>query len=83
MLVQKAIEDGYIKSWDEPFTNYVPEYKKDKFGAECTLADLSRMTSGFDWVENYKWPLNPTAKAYYGNDMDDVMLTLPLVLVVI
>ncbi len=74
LLVQKAIEDGYIQSWDQPFTDFVEEYKKDKWGRLCTLADLSRMTSGFDWNEDYYLPLNPTAKAYYGTNMDKVIL---------
>ncbi len=75
MLIQKAIEDGYINSWEEPFTNYVPEYANDALAQECTLADLSRMTSGFDWKEDYYFPINPTAKAYYDDDMDEVILS--------
>ncbi len=74
LLVQKAIEDGYISSWDTPFTQYVTEYKDDPLAQDCTIADLSRMTSGFDWKEDYYFPINPTAKAYYDDDMDEVIL---------
>ncbi len=74
LLVQKAIEDGYMQSWEDPMVKYVSEYKNDPLGKECTLADLSRMTSGFDWKEDYYFPINPTAKAYYDDDMDEVML---------
>lgn len=75
LLVQKAIEDGLIQSWEEPITQYIPQYKNDKLAQQCTLGDLSRMTSGFQWKEDYYFPINPTAKAYYDNDMDAVMLT--------
>ena len=74
MLVGKAIEDGYIKSFDQKITDFLPEYKNDKFAQNATIADLSAMTSGFDWTEDYYFPLNPTAKAYYGNDVEKQML---------
>lgn len=75
LLAQKAIEDGYIRSWEQPITDYLPEYKNDLNAQKCTIADLSKMTSGFDWKEDYYFPLNPTAKAYYGESMDDVILS--------
>lgn len=74
LLAQKAIEDGYIKSWEQLITDYLPEYKDDLNTQKCTLADLSKMTSGFDWKEGYYFPLNPTSKAYYGKNMDEVIL---------
>ena len=74
MLVGKAIEDGYIKSFDQKITDFLPEYKDDKFAQKTTVADLSAMTSGFDWTEDYYLPLNPTAKAYYGNNIEKQML---------
>jgi len=74
MLVGKAIEDGYIKSFDQKITDYIPEFKNDPFGKETTIADLSAMTSGYDWEEDYYFPLNPTAKAYYGEDIEKQML---------
>ena len=33
------------------------------------------MTSGFDWKEDYYLPLNPTAKAYYGRNIEKQMLS--------
>ncbi|WP_313385032.1 serine hydrolase [Chishuiella sp.] len=74
MLLGKAIEQGYIKSLDQKIIDFLPEFKDDKFGAECTVGDLSAMTSGYDWDENYYFPLNPTAKAYYGDDIVKQML---------
>ena len=69
MMLGKAIEQGYIKSLDQKITDFISEFKDDKFGAECTIGDLSAMTSGYDWDEDYYFPLNPTAKAYYGDDI--------------
>lgn len=74
MLLSKAIEQGYIKSLDQKITDFLPEFKDDPFGKNCTVGDLSAMTSGFDWSENYYLPLNPTAKAYYGNAIEKQML---------
>lgn len=74
MLLGKAIEQGYIKSLDQPITDFLPEFKDDEFGKLCTIGDLSAMTSGFDWSEDYYLPLNPTAKAYYGDKIEKQML---------
>ena len=75
MLLGKAIEQGYIKSLDQKITDFIPEFKKDPLGSQCTVGDLSAMTSGYDWDEDYYFPLNPTAKAYYGDDIVKQMLS--------
>lgn len=75
MLLGKAIEQGYIQSMDQPITDFLPEYKDQPFARECTIGDLSAMTSGFDWDENYYFPINPTARAYYGRHLVKQMLT--------
>ena len=74
MLLFKAIEYGEIQSLDQPVTDFIPEFKNDVFGKKCTVGDLAAMTSGFDWKENYYLPLNPTAKAYFGADINQQML---------
>lgn len=75
MLLGKAIEQGYIKSLDQPITDFLPEFKDDELGKKCTIGDLSAMTSGFDWVEDYYHPFDDTAKAYYGNNIEKQMLS--------
>ena len=75
MLLGKAIEQGFIKSLDQKIIDFLPEFEKDKFGKYCTVGDLSRMTSGFEWEEDYYFPLNPTAKSYYGDDIKKQMLS--------
>lgn len=74
LLLGKAIQQGYIKSLDQPITDFLPEFQQDAFAKKCTVGDLSAMTSGYDWQEDYYLPLNPTAKAYYGNQIEKQML---------
>lgn len=74
MLLGKAIEQGYIQSMKQPITDFLPEFKDDELAKKCTVGDLSAMTSGFDWNEDYYLPLNPTAKAYYGSNIEKQML---------
>lgn len=74
MLLGKAIEQGYIKGLDQKITDFLPEFKDDPYGKHCTIGDLSSMTSGFDWDEDYYFPINPTAKAYYGTEIEKQML---------
>src|SRR5690606_32813567 len=74
MLLGKAIEQGYIQSLDQPITDFLPEFIDDPYGKKCTVGDLSAMTSGYDWKEDYYFPLNPTAKAYYGWNIEKQML---------
>ena len=74
LLVGKAIEQGYIKSLDQPITDFLPEFLNDPLGKLCTIGHLSSMRSGFDWTEDYKLPFNPTTEAYYGNDIERMLL---------
>ena len=72
MLVQKAIEDGLIASWDEKVTKYLP-WLKGAYANELTLKHLSTMTAGLDWEESYYDPFGITARAYYGTDVEATM----------
>ena len=74
MLVGKAIEQGYIKSLDQLITDFIPEFLNDPLGSLCTVGHLSSMRSGFDWSEDYYSPLNPTTEAYYGDDIERMLL---------
>ena len=70
MLLGKAIEQGYIKSIDQPMTDFIPEFLGDSLGRLATVGDLSSMRSGFDWTEEYYTPFNMTTEAYYGNNIE-------------
>jgi len=73
MLVQCAIQDGAIKSWDQKVTDFFPEIKGE-FASEVTLRNLSTMTAGLDYNEHYTNPFDITAKNYYGPDAWNLMI---------
>ena len=71
-LLFKAIDDGYIKSLDQPITDFYPDFK-GKFADECQVGDLASMASGLNWEEDYYNPFSMTAKAYYDDDISQVI----------
>jgi CubicO group peptidase (beta-lactamase class C family) len=50
-LVGAAIQDGYIKSVDEPLTTYLPEFNGTAFDG-VTVKTLMQMTSGVKWSDD-------------------------------
>ena len=52
LAVMKALEDGLVKSLDDPAEAYVPELKGTLYGG-TRLLDLLRMASGARYVEDY------------------------------
>ncbi len=73
MLAQRAIQDGYFKSWDDKLIDYLPDLKGE-FREDLQLKHLSQMTAGLDWNEDYHSPFDITARAYYSADVEEVML---------
>ncbi|RYG00891.1 MAG: class A beta-lactamase-related serine hydrolase, partial [Caulobacteraceae bacterium] len=51
-LVGAAIQDGYIKSLNDPVTTYIPELKGGGYDG-VTVGQLITMTSGVKWNEDY------------------------------
>ncbi len=72
LLVQKAIQDKIIASWDDKVIDYLP-WLTGEFAKDVTLRHLSTMTAGLVWNESYVSPFGVTAKAYYSNDVEAVM----------
>lgn len=72
LLVQKAIQDKIIASWDDKVIDYLP-WLTGEFAKDVTLRHLSTMTAGLDWDESYVSPFGVTAKAYYSNDVEGVL----------
>lgn len=68
LLVGCAIRDGYIKSVDEPVSDFLPEWTSCD-GNVLTIKDLLTMSAGVDWDEAYNSPFSKTTKGYYGNDL--------------
>ena len=68
MLIGCAIQDGYIKSVDEPVTNYIPEFKNEEI-SKVTIKNLLQMTSGIKFNESYVNPFGDAATYYYGTNL--------------
>lgn len=68
ILIGCAIDDGLIKSVDEPITNYIPELKKNGFD-KVTIEHLLQMTSGIKFNESYVNPFGDAASIYYGRHL--------------
>jgi len=68
ILVGCAIDDGLIKSVNEPITNYITELKDNGF-EKVTIEHLLQMTSGLDFNESYYNPFGDAATYYYGRNL--------------
>ncbi len=72
LLIGIAIEDGNIKSLDEPVGNYLPEFNSQ--GKEkITIRHLLMMASGLDWEESASNPLSENAESYYGTNLRNLV----------
>ena len=78
MLAQIAIQKGLLKNWHQKVNSILPGLK-GAHANELELWHLSTMSSGLEWDEAYKNPFAITAKAYYGEDVNTLMMTLPIV----
>lgn len=75
LLIGCLLEDGKIKSLDQPVSDFLPEWKGDDHQA-VTLRNLLQMGSGIAWDESYSSLFSPTTRAYYGTELDELMLGL-------
>ncbi|HBS88308.1 MAG: serine hydrolase [Bacteroidetes bacterium GWF2_38_335] len=75
LLVGIAIDEGKIKSVDQKVGEFIPEFSKGK-NADLTIKDVLTMSSGLNWNESYGSPFSVTTKAYYGTNLDRLILKL-------
>jgi CubicO group peptidase (beta-lactamase class C family) len=68
-LIGCAIDDGLIKSVDEPITNYIPEMKKNGFD-KVSIKHVLQMTTGLKFNEGYFNPFGHVAAFYYGRHLE-------------
>ncbi len=68
ILIGCAIDEGLIKSVDEPITTYIPELTQNGFD-KVTIKHLLQMTSGIKFNESYVNPFGEAASFYYGRDL--------------
>lgn len=72
ILVGIAVDEGKIRSIDQPVGDFIPEYQEgDK--SKVTIRHLLTMSSGINFTEDYKNPFGFPAEAYYGTDLRDLV----------
>ena len=73
----KAIEEGDVKSFDQPVKDFLP-WLKGPYADELTVGNLATMSSGLKWKEDYENLLTITPRTYISRDIVDVMKILPI-----
>lgn len=68
ILVGMAIDEGKIKSVDQPVGDFLPEFKEGE-NSKLTVKHLLTMSSGINFDEDYVSPFAYPAQAYYGSDL--------------
>ena len=68
IMIGIAIDEGKIKSVDQPVGDFLPEFKEGE-KSKITIKHLLTMSSGINFDENYVSPFAYPAKAYYGDDL--------------
>lgn len=76
LLVGCALDDGFLRSVDQPVTDYIPELTEQGF-ATVTLRHLLQMTSGIDYAENDN-PFGLHVRFYYTDHLEEEILKLTL-----
>lgn len=72
MLVGIGVDEGKIKSVDEPVGNYVAHFKDGNL-AKVRIKDLLTMSSGSNYKESDQSYLGLSAKMYYADDLEYVV----------
>jgi len=78
LLTGIALDEGKIKSLDQPVGDFLPKFKEGK-NKELTIRDLLTMSSGLNWDEAYSSPFSMTTVAYYGTDLPALINSLEVV----
>ena len=72
-----AVGDGLINV-DDPVGMYLPEFNAGD-NKKLLIRHLLTMSSGLNWDESYSSLFSPTTKAYYGKELEDLVLDLKVV----
>lgn len=73
-LMFMAIQDGHLENINQSVSDFFPQ-----FDEKLTIGDLSSMSSGLNWNENYYNPFASTARAYFDDDIREQILELKVV----
>lgn len=77
ILTGIALDEGSIRSLDDPVGNYVHDIR-DPGVKSITIRNLLMMSSNTDWDESYSGLISQTTKGYYGTDLYRQMTSLKL-----
>ena len=78
LLVGAAIDDGYIKSIDQPVADFIPVFRNEK-NRDLKIKDVLTMSSGLNWDESYGTLFNTTTEAYYGKNIKEQIYGLEVI----
>lgn len=78
LLIGIALDEGKIKSLDQPVGDFLPAFQKGR-NTELSIRHLLTMSSGLNWDEAYSSPFSMTTKAYYGTDLPALINTLEVI----
>ena len=78
LMIGIALDEGKIKSLDQPVGDFLPEYSEGS-RKELTIRQVLTMSSGLNWEEKYTTPFSTTARAYYGSDIAELVTDLEVV----
>jgi len=68
ILIGAAIDDGKIKSVDQPVSDFLETFKEGE-NQKLTIKHLLTMSSGINFDEDYVSPFAYPAQAYYGSEI--------------
>lgn len=68
VLIGAAIDEGKIKSIEQPVGDFLPEFREGE-NAKLKIKHLLTMSSGINFDEDYVSPFAYPAQAYYGDDL--------------
>ena len=77
-IMGKAIEKGFFESINDRVGKYIENYNEG-YASNLTIGDLSSMSSGMKWTENYTNIFGVTARAYVGSGLNKLILSRPII----
>ena len=78
ILTGVALKEGKIKNLDQKVGDFIPEFKVGNRN-KLSIRHLLTMSAALNWEESYINLLGPTTEAYYGDDLNGMMLQLDVV----
>ncbi|MFA6402204.1 MAG: serine hydrolase [Salinivirgaceae bacterium] len=78
LLIGAAVDDGYIKSMEQPVSDFIEEYRTPE-NSKLTIRELLTMSSGLNWNESYGSLFSKTTEAYYGKDINNLIYSLKVI----